>query len=281
MGTKIIKCDTVNHPSVSTFDCIGISSAGIVSIKEVDINDGEIDNTRIGYVTKADGYFASLRANSFQSNSGQTGAIYTSDVSTIISWGTTGSASTLVGPVTITTDLLVNGDSTLGNALTDTVTLNGTMSGGKSYTGMPGEIRMYGGATEPTGWIFCDGQSLNTYTYAPLHAVITNNYGGTAFNGGTTDVQGVNTTFNAPNFKGRTPVGEGTGVDGTNTATGNAPTGNPLTARNLGAHGGAESETLSTYQNTNSGTTNTWYAKSGATLDNIPPMMVVNFIIKT
>lgn len=280
MGTKILKCDTINHPSVSSFDCIGISSAGVVSIKEVDINDGEIDNTRIGYITKADGFFASLNANSYGTNTNQTGSIHAADSSTIISWGTTGSAASMPGPVTITNNLTVNGNTTLGNALTDTITVNGTMSGGKSYLGMPGEIRMYGGSSAPTGWIFCDGQALNSVTYAALHAIISNNYGGVAYQQGVTDT-GAGSNFYAPNFKGRIPMGEGTGAQGANTATGNRPTGNPLTARNLGAHGGTESETLSSFQNANSGATNTWYAKSAATLENIPPMMVVNFIIKT
>ena len=55
----------------------------------------------------------------------------------------------------------------------------------------------------PTGWLICDGSSnLNTYTYRALHAVISNVYGGTAYNAGTTDQSGETTTFTIPDLRG-------------------------------------------------------------------------------
>lgn len=49
-------------------------------------------------------------------------------------------------------------------------------------------------------YLLCAGQSLNTYTYRHLHAVISNKYGGTAYSAGTTDQVGAATTFSLPNF---------------------------------------------------------------------------------
>jgi hypothetical protein len=63
-----------------------------------------------------------------------------------------------------------------------------------------GTIRMYVSASTPTNYIICNGQSLNTYTYRTLHAVISNKYGGTAYSAGTTDQSGAVTTFNLPNL---------------------------------------------------------------------------------
>jgi hypothetical protein len=44
----------------------------------------------------------------------------------------------------------------------------------------------------------CDGRALNTYDYANLHKVISNNFGGTAYSAGVTDQVGAVTTFNVP-----------------------------------------------------------------------------------
>ena len=78
---------------------------------------------------------------------------------------------------------------------------------------MVGMVTMYGNATAPTGWINCDGSSLErTGTYANLFAVIGTTYG--AADG---------THFSVPDFRGVFPKGAGTttraaGVD----ASGNA-----------------------------------------------------------
>lgn len=103
---------------------------------------------------------------------------------------------------------------------------------------MTGEIKMYGGSTPPPGWLLCDGSEVSREDYAALFAVI-----GTAYGEG----NGV-TTFNLPNFCGRTPVGAGTGKD---------EEGNDLTARALGDSGGEEKHTLTTSEipaHTHSGT---------------------------
>lgn len=73
----------------------------------------------------------------------------------------------------------------------------GDLAGGASAP--VGAITMFGSSTAPTGWILCDGSSLlRTGTYAALFAVI-----GTTFG----NVDG--THFNAPNFSGIFPRGNG------------------------------------------------------------------------
>jgi microcystin-dependent protein len=65
-----------------------------------------------------------------------------------------------------------------------------------SQQGIPGEVRMYGGATAPAGWLLCDGSSVLRATYPRLFAAI-----GTAFG----NVDG--THFNLPDMGGRFPTG--------------------------------------------------------------------------
>jgi microcystin-dependent protein len=59
----------------------------------------------------------------------------------------------------------------------------------------PGSIIAYGGATPPTGWLTCDGSSLdgNQAQYAALFAAIGTNFGGNANA----------KQFNLPDFRGR------------------------------------------------------------------------------
>lgn len=63
------------------------------------------------------------------------------------------------------------------------------------------------------GFIECDGRELNTFEYRFLHAVISNTYGGTAYNAGTTDQAGVSTTFKVPDYRNKRICGTGV-VDG-------------------------------------------------------------------
>ena len=77
---------------------------------------------------------------------------------------------------------------------------------------------MYAGTNAPNGWLKCDGSAVSRTTYAKLFQVIGTTYG-------TGDGS---STFNLPNFNGRTPVGVGT-----STATG-------ATAHTLGQMEGSE-----------------------------------------
>ena len=98
------------------------------------------------------------------------------------------------------------------------------IDGGTGWTvldgGLPGEIRMHGGSTAPSGWVWCDGAEYSRSTYSVLFGVVGSTFG--AGNG--------STTFNVPDLRGRVPLGAGS-----------AP---GLTARTTGAKAGAESVPL-------------------------------------
>ena len=89
-----------------------------------------------------------------------------------------------------------------------------------------GEIKMYAGATAPQNWLMCDGSAVSRTTYSKLFQIIGTTYG-------TGDGS---TTFNLPDFRGRTAIGSGTG-----TAT-------DATAHALGSTGGTETVTLNINQ---------------------------------
>lgn len=108
-----------------------------------------------------------------------------------------------------------------------------------------GLIQMFVGTSSPNAyWKVCDGQALNTYTYKDLHAIISNNYGGTAFSSGVTDQSGATTTFNLPDMRARVPVGYNTDanidISGTDATK--------LSTRSLNAKGGKEGVVLTEAQ---------------------------------
>lgn len=81
-----------------------------------------------------------------------------------------------------------------------------------------GTVKMFAGASAPTGYMVCDGSGLDTTTYASLFAVIGYTYGGAG------------ATFNLPDLRGRMPVGVGTGAG--------------LTPRALGDSSGGETKDI-------------------------------------
>ena len=89
---------------------------------------------------------------------------------------------------------------------------------------MTGEIKMWGIATAPTGYLLCNGTAVSRSTYAALFAVYGSTFG--AGDG--------STTFNLPDFRDRMPIGAGstyslaaTGGSATTTlSTGNLPSHN-------------------------------------------------------
>ena len=66
-------------------------------------------------------------------------------------------------------------------------------------SGLVGEIKMWGVASAPTGYLLCNGAAVSRATYAALFAVY-----GTTFGSG----DGA-TTFNVPDFRDRMPIGAG------------------------------------------------------------------------
>lgn len=89
----------------------------------------------------------------------------------------------------------------------------------------PATIKLYAGATAPTGYLFCNGSTVSRTTYAALFAAV-----GTAFGAGDGS-----TTFTLPDFRRRVPVGAG--------GTGSATLGNAV-----GNTGGAETHTITEAQ---------------------------------
>ena len=73
-----------------------------------------------------------------------------------------------------------------------------------------GQINPFAGSNAPVGWLLCDGNSYNTFTYRVLHSVISNVYGGTAYAPGTTDQPSAVTTFQIPDLRRRMAIGMGT-----------------------------------------------------------------------
>lgn len=69
---------------------------------------------------------------------------------------------------------------------------------GNLLAGIKGEVKIYAGASAPTGWLLCDGSPISRTTYADLFDVI-----GTSF--GTGDGS---TTFNLPDLRDKFAIGK-------------------------------------------------------------------------
>src|SRR5690242_15737524 len=67
-----------------------------------------------------------------------------------------------------------------------------------------GEIRMFAGNFNPNGWMFCEGQLLPISENETLFQLIGTTYGGDG-----------ESTFALPDLRGRVPIHQGTGPDGT------------------------------------------------------------------
>lgn len=88
----------------------------------------------------------------------------------------------------------------------------------------PGDVRWSGAAqSPPLGWRTCDGSGLAAGAYPALFSAIGTTFGGNS------------TTFNLPDLRGRTAIGNGQGPS--------------LSARALGARSGAETHALSASEN--------------------------------
>lgn len=146
-----------------------------------------------------------------------------------------------------------------------------------------GAIEQYSGSSVPQGWLACDGSAVSRTQYQSLFNTIGTSYG----NGDGS------TTFNLPDLRGRTPIGEGQGPS--------------LSNRSIGESGGEEEHTISEtempnhdhgytrynqyvslaggagsypnccYNNSNQTTTATG---SGNAHNNMQPYSVVKFMIK-
>jgi len=102
---------------------------------------------------------------------------------------------------------------------------------GASNTFASGMLMPYAGATAPTGWLLCYGQSLDKDVEADLFAVIGYTYGGSGQN------------FNVPDLRGRVVAGKDDmgGVSADRLTS-------PLNGDVLGGAAGSQSHTLTTAQ---------------------------------
>lgn len=179
----------------------------------------------------------------------------------------------------------------------------------------PGVINPYGGASAPVGWLLCDGSEVSQTTYAALYAVLGNAYGAVAGNFNVPDLRG-RVPFGIDNMGGsdaarlansansiatfRNSRGGVGGTDAvtlnttmipshTHTATVTDPghTHEYLKGSGGGYQGGGVAGDLSatTSTSTSSGATGISVSNSstggGGAHDNIPPGLIVSYIIKT
>jgi microcystin-dependent protein len=117
------------------------------------------------------------------------------------------------GDVSVAGNISLESTSTVGgvniSTLNDTVTALKTLINSGALSPV-GSIMIWSSPSVPSTYLRCDGTAVNTYTYRELHAIISNVYGGAAYQAGVTDVVGATTTFNLPDLVTRFPVGANT-----------------------------------------------------------------------
>ena len=165
-----------------------------------------------------------------------------------------------------------------------------------SLIGIVGEVKAIAHATIDTGWLLCDGTAVSRTTYANLFSRLGTLYG----------VGDGSTTFNLPDYRGYMLVGK-LGVTPTTLTTISTNALNGSLANTLGAKMGKDTHTLTvgelaTHSHTTTvlrdragdganavfgdenyfGTNNLTSNSAGSDLphNNLPPVAVVNYIIK-
>ena len=219
---------------------------------------------------------------------------------------TFGSAITVQGAATFESTVTVSGAANFQSTVT--VLGNGTFKGdvhvsskvcasafygdGLNISGLlpPGVIVPYGVSTAPTGFLLCNGQAVSRTTYSALFAIVSSLYG--AGNG--------SSTFNVPDLRGRFIAGWDAGTSVLTSVTAGMIVGSPIATV-----GGTQAVQLTVDQIPDHEHTYTRYSsKAGGNEggggvwmndntvstggkggdgyhSNIPPAMILNFIIKT
>jgi microcystin-dependent protein len=156
------------------------------------------------------------------------------------------------------------GPTSASNPIVDVVTLRGAMV-------------MWGIASAPTGWLLCDGSAVSRSTYAALFAILSTTYG----------VGDGSTTFNLPDLRGRVPVGKNAATFSSLGATGGEET-HVLTTPEMPSHthgvpfdtGGSGFVVPAQQGNGANGRITSDATGGGGAHNNLPPYLVLNFIIK-
>jgi microcystin-dependent protein len=111
------------------------------------------------------------------------------------------------------------------------------ISGGRGDTNPIGSVTAFAGASAPTGWLLCAGQTVSRTVYASLFTVV-----GTTYNTGGE----AGTDFRLPDLRGRTIAGiDNMGGTATNRLT---SAGSGINGVALGATGGTQNHTLTMEQ---------------------------------
>ena len=256
-----LKTDRLQNKTDTT-DNIFLNSSGATTFGgAVDINSGAIDGTTVGAASASTGAFTNVTATNIQATSGQPLSIKEDGGTTILTVEADGDvvvnpASASAGTISVGSDVrqsMIMDAKTAGTGHQSGVVSAGVGLGvGSMYAGITGEIKMFGGSSEPEGWVFCDGSIYDGASggaYYNLKQVIGTTYG--AGGGGT--------NFNVPDLRGRVPAGMDDMDGSAGTGGGNA---GRLTTGTLGASGGVESHTLTasesgtgTHEHTVPGTT--------------------------
>ena len=199
------------------------------------------------------------------------------------------STVTVSGNANFTSNVTVKGDVHVSSK----VCASAFYGDGLNISGLlpPGVIVPYGVTAAPTGFLLCNGQAVSRTTYSALFAVVSSLYGdGDA-----------SSTFNVPDLRGRFLAGWDAGTEVLTSVTAGMIVGSPiatvggtqavqLTEAQMPSH----DHSYSRYANLtggNEGSGSVWFqvsanASTGDTggdgyHSNIPPAMILNFIIKT
>lgn len=135
-----------------------------------------------------------------------------------------------------------------------------------------GEIRLFAGNFEPSGWMICDGRLLPISEHMALFEVIGTTYGGDG-----------RMTFALPDLRGRVVLGKGAGPGLTNRRLGESGGTEyiALTADQPAAHSDAVRPTssLAADRAPQDRALSTGTTGSSAPIPNVPPFLILNFII--
>jgi len=213
-----------------------------------------------------------------------------------------GGAVTVAGAAHFASTVTVAGAATFSS----TVTIKGAVhvsatvcaatyyGGGSNLTGLPsmptGAILTWSVTAAPSGYLTCNGDAVSRTTYSSLFAVVSSLYG---------DGDG-SSTFNVPDLRGKFQAGFRTTVDTGLTSV----TAGMVISTTIGNTGGVQAVTLATAQmpsHTHSISTytgggdvavgaaggeaatgrTTGATGGGGAHSNIPPVIIVNYVIKT
>ena len=134
-----------------------------------------------------------------------------------------------------------------------------------------GAIVMWPAGTAPDGWLLCNGQAISRTQYSALYDVITTTFG--AGDG--------STTFNLPNFTGRSPQGpDASASEAVATPVGLKMQTKVPQHRHTVAYDNSTSGTGARSSSYAGATIYTGYTGEAAGVDQRGPRLVVNFIIK-